>query len=149
MGSYYITSSIADIFFLWQVLICFPTLSRMFWLVFFCPLSHFKMSYSLFSIRVLILLLKRTLYSIILPDQFRPFCMRIFSFSYHTKCLFLFHFPLYVICGAFNYIPRVYFERCWFAFKQTKKSGHLTISISFLMWEFAYLLDTYLLYQTS
>lgn len=80
------------------------------------------MSYSLFSIRVLILLLKRTLCSIILPDQFRTFCMRIFSFFLpHKMSLFLFHFPLYVTCGAFNYIPRVYFERCWFAFKQTNK----------------------------
>lgn len=100
-----------------------PSNSVTYVLVYFiCPFSQFKMSYSLFSIRVLILLLKRTFCSIIPPDQFRPFCMRILPFFLpHKMPLFLFHFPLYVIFGAFNYITRVYFERCWFALKKKKK----------------------------
>lgn len=116
---------------------------------FFFPFSHFKMSNSLFSIRVLILLLKRPPCSIIPPDQFGPFCMRMFSFFLPYKMsLFLFHFPLYVICGAFNYIPWVYFERCWFGLKK-KNQATWQFQFLFLMWDFVYLLDTYLLYQAS
>lgn len=93
----------------------------------FCPI-FFTLKWAIgffFSIRILILLLKRSLYSIIPADRFRPFCMRNFSlFSFflnHTKCLFLFHFAPFVIYRAFNYIPRVCFERCWFALKKKKK----------------------------